>query len=223
MGASETQVPVSSLNSFIMATLFSKAYKSSWAAKDFKPFHDFMQDRRAQGYAFPDLQKYAKDANFIFQSAAFSAPVLKNLRASQEPGVLAGEFSMPATIQMLAPRAELQKHVPYVQFEGMVKGTMLFKVVDGKLAVQLKNAIVQMKSAWNKTYVATYKPNTTIKDGLIADQLAKSLANGTYTAALPYWQWQNNQRLIPVNLGIEGEQVKVYWDVTSAPSGVAAR
>lgn len=221
---SETQVPAASVKSFLMAAFFAKVMKAQFSSFDFKPFYAMMQDRTAQAYAFPDLQRFSKEAHFIFQTAVHTAPIMKNLRASGEPGVLTAEVTIPATIQMLAPRVELQKHVPYVQFEGNIRGTALFKVVDGKLAIRVQGAKVTMAAAWNKSYVEKYKPKTTIKSDLIASKLAESLNKETFSVNLPYWQWQNNQRLVPVLLGLEGEQVKVFWETAGGvPGGVAAR
>jgi hypothetical protein len=220
---SETLIPLSSIKSLAMASLFGKAYGAKFSGFDFKPFQDLMQDRRAQAYAFPDLQKFSKEAHFIIQSAAFSAPIIKNVRVTSEAGVLAAEVSMPATIQLLAPRVELKKHVPYVQFQGNVRGTLFMKIIDGKLAIQIKSANLAMKSAWNKTYVQTYKPNQKILDDLISQSIAKGLTTETHYLRLPYWQWKNNQRLVPVALGLEGEQVKLFWDIaTTMPNGLAA-
>ena len=220
---SETLIPLSSIKSLAMATLFGKAYGAKWSSFDFKPFRELMQDRRAQAYAFPDLQNFSKEAHFILQSAAFSAPVIKNVRVTSEPGVLTADISMPATVQLLAPRVELKKHVPYVQFQGNVRGTVFFRVMDGKLAIQVKNASVVMKSAWNRAYVQAYKPNQKIADDLISQKLAEGLMGEAQYLKLPYWQWQHNQRLVPVALGLENEQVKLFWEITANPAGLAAR
>lgn len=214
----ETQVPVSAVRGFLMAALFAKAYKAKFTAQDFGPFRELMENQTAKRYVFPDLDRFSKDAPFYFETVSLSAPQLRNLRPGTRPGTVQADASAPAVIVMMAPDAQAGKHVPYVQFNAVLRGTAQFSIGEGKLEASLTAATVGLEAGWNRNYVARNKPNTKIDTKIIGEQLAKALTANTHRLDLPYWAWTTGRRLIPVGLALEGESVRILWDIRSNPA-----
>ena len=217
--SSETQFPVSSLKSFVMAAFFEKAFKSKWDTHEFKPFAELMQNRVNQALAWPDLTNFKKDSNFIFRTNVMAAPNLYMLRNATQLGAILGEFSVPLTVVMWAP--DKKTHVPYVQFRGHIRGTAHMEIIGGKLKINTFDVQAIMDYGWNKRYVEAHKPSKRIEIGEISKRLAKGIMKETITVDLPHWEWQASQNLFASGMTIQGDVLRISWENESIVLGDA--
>lgn len=217
-GASETQIPVQAVRSLLMAGYFANAFATDFNSRQFKPFNDLMQDRQAQGYVFPDLTRFSKKTKFEFAANVMAAPTMRNIRNADQDGVILADTTIPLIVLMQAPRDDVQKYVPYVQFRGNIRGTAMMRIVDGQMAVQMRDAQVTLKSGWNQEYVRKYKPKTKIRDEIFADALAESIREEVHLIDLPFWKMSQTAFLTPVEMAVDGERLRVYWEAKEVPA-----
>ncbi len=196
-----------------MAGYFANSYVTDFDSTKFAAFNELMQDRQAQGYVFPDLRRFSKNTKFEFAANVLAAPTMRNIRNSDPSGVILADTTIPLIVLMQAPRKEEFKYVPYVQWRGNVRGTAMMKIVNGQMAIQMRDAKVELSSGWNQAYLKKYKPNPLIRDEIFADALAESIREEVHMVDLPFWKWGDNSAMSPVEMAIDGERLRIFWEV----------
>lgn len=213
-GSTETQIPLAAVRNLLMGAFFAKAFRTDFNSRNFKAFNELMQDRRAQSYAFPDLQRFSKNTVFKFRADVLAAPVIRNIRNADQSGVLLADVTLPLIVLMKAPRIELaNRYVPYVQFQGNVRGTLMMRLISGQLALQMADAEVDLEQGrWSQAYVEKYKPDTKIRESLFAEALSDAIRPEVHLTEVPLWQINAQEHLEPVELAVDGERLRVFWE-----------
>jgi hypothetical protein len=139
-------------------------------------FSSLMGSRLTQLFVWPELRRYSKSANFLFDLSSN-----KDFEVSGQ-GL---QYSVKSTIQskMLAPRGS--GFVPFMNFTVPVTSKVQLSVSKGVLNTKLPNPSLGLSYAWDADYLRKYAPSTKFSASKIRDKIQGSLTGKTLSYTLP--------------------------------------
>lgn len=183
VGASpQLLLPKEALDALLEAGFLAGLLKHELQSKDLEGFRALTQSRFKQFFAWPDLQRFPKDTNFLFRLQPREAPKLENASSSRA-GEITGQVNLPLAIKMFAPIE--RRWFPYVEFRTQLNAAASFHVSGGALKVRLRAANEELSHAFSREYVDRFRPNTRISTRRIRDSLVESLNKEELSVPLP--------------------------------------
>ncbi|HMN69326.1 MAG TPA: hypothetical protein PKC28_12365, partial [Bdellovibrionales bacterium] len=160
-------------------------------------FTRLMQNRFIQFFVWPDLMKFARNAEFFFDLRTERAPVLTNGRMSSAG--LHYSLQAPVLVQQWAPGSKA--YVPYADFRANANGDLVTRVQNHKMTLSLAIPRLDIKTKFRSEYSLLRRINQRISSGLLGSRVADYLNDNPFSLEIPSWQVGEG-----LSLGIKGAQ-----------------
>lgn len=156
-------------------------------SNDISAFRQLMRSRLLQILAWPELTKFSRSANFLFDIFTY-----KDLKLSGED--LKYHFSTRLNAQMYAPKRG--QYVPFMAFDIPLSGGVDLSVADGKMTAKLTDPSLNLYFSWDEDYVRKYHACKRFARSQIQQRLRTALQKETQTSFnLPAIPLMNNLSL----------------------------
>jgi hypothetical protein len=154
--------------------------KYAFNGADIPSFKSFLGNRFFQWFLWPDLLNFAKNTAFKFLAKAKSVPVVT--LAASEKGSVFYNIKDLVSIDMNAPQGN--SYIPYMNFQSNIDVNSWMTVSKGKMHVGLYQPKMDLKAAWDKSYLKKYHPSTYFSS-IFAGQVAKGIKGAQKSLNLP--------------------------------------
>jgi hypothetical protein len=138
---------------FVLAVVKQAFGASSWSKRTYSRqipgFSALMRSRFAQFFVWPELIKFPKSTEFLFD---IYSP--KNIEVSGENLKYQVQASLQA--QMHAPKQG--KYIPFMDFSIPFSSQVQLSVAKGKVAAKFSGVALSLRESWAPSYVEKYHP-----------------------------------------------------------------
>lgn len=157
-------------------------------SKDVEGFQGLMQSRFMQFFVWPDLMKFAKDAQFYFDLGLQAAPVLSG--GVNAAGGVVYNVAAPVIVHQWAPGTT--QYLPYVDFTSPMQGKLSAQIKEGHLSLQLKSEGLNMAAAFRPEFQAFRAITKRLQTSMLNSRVEDYLDKKTFDFDLNDWQVGEN-------------------------------
>ncbi len=206
-------LPMAAIKALMMGQYFAGKLEYGLRSYELPAFHELMQSRWKQFFAWPDLMRFAKNTTFLFQFLPLGPPSLENETAAGD-GVISADLFVPIAARMFAPDEDL--YVPYVEFRANLGGRAELAVVPGGKAVfRLATNGVDLKYRWSQRYLAKHEPDQRIAADKMGEAIRGSLTTDGWELPVPTLPVGPTLKLVPEKWNLQEGVVELQF--TTSP------
>ncbi|WP_413576169.1 hypothetical protein ACLVWU_17440 [Bdellovibrio sp. HCB290] len=161
--------------------MISRGYAAnSWVhqfySSQISGFSSVMNSRFMQFFVWPELMDYPKSSNFLF-----------NVYSNKDPKIsgsgLKYQLSVNLYSQMKAPKNS--KYIPFMNFTVPFSSGISLGISDSKAAVKFTGTSLDLRYAWDPSYVKSFSPRTRFASSTIEGKILGAIAGKTFNVTLP--------------------------------------
>ncbi|WP_413585615.1 hypothetical protein [Bdellovibrio sp. HCB274] len=161
--------------------MISRAYAAdSWVhqfySSQISGFSSVMNSRFMQFFVWPELMDYPKSSKFLF-----------NLYSNKDPKISGSglKYQVSANLysQMKAPKNG--KYIPFMNFTVPFSSGISLGISDSKAAVKFTGTTLDLRYAWDTSYVKSYNPRTRFAASTIEGKILGAISGKTMNVTLP--------------------------------------
>lgn len=135
-----------------------------------------MKSRFAQFFVWPELMKFSRSTQFVFDISSFQDPEIQGEGLSYQ-------IKAPLVAKMWAPRGG--SYTPFMKFTLPFTSRVQLRVNSGKIAAIFDNSNLEILALWDASYVDKYRPYQRFSSSTIRNRMLSGIAGKTVTVGLP--------------------------------------